>query len=339
MSFLIAEVVMQIYFKSSHEYWLFKGDANFKVGYTAPTDDERSYTLRPNHVDTAMKLTINALSFRGREIDTTRYSSVIAGLGDSVPFGAGVGDDETYSVYLDSILHANGLLGTTVLNAGVPSYNLTQTFYNLKNNVNELYHPKVITVQAANDMSLMSYYREKWSPEINWGTKFTTSWYKDGDTRCAVIYYIKNIFKKAEEENDHMAYDPSKMIIYLKNDLMPRFVSYCAENNITVIFMPIDPFYYSPVIERKNEQLEKWNDPSYIKLVKAWDEIVVAINDVLAETAKNNKNVYYLDTRSILNGHDRKDLYVDFIHYSPKGNRLVANELYKLMAEKNLIKK
>jgi lysophospholipase L1-like esterase len=90
----------------------------------------RLFDLRPNQqVFTHDKpARINALGFRGAEVETPkrgdRFRVVI--MGDSVTFGNGVGDDETYSAQLARRLGGAGSRNVEVINAGIPAYDTWQ---------------------------------------------------------------------------------------------------------------------------------------------------------------------------------------------------------------------
>ena len=52
---------------------------------------------------------------------------------------------------------------------------------------------------------------------------------------------------------------------------------------------------------------------------------------------KQVKWIFYLDTRTIMDGTDRNVTYIDFIHYSPCGNRLVAESLVDFIERRRFI--
>jgi hypothetical protein len=122
--------------------------------------------LRPNYTDPVNGITINALGFRGPLLSKELHSLIVA-LGDSVPFGAGVRDDETYPAILDTLV-GPAFSGMRVLNAGVSSYNIRQSFDRLQYDVLKHYEKqvRVVTLQAANDVSLLTWYRQAWTPEV-----------------------------------------------------------------------------------------------------------------------------------------------------------------------------
>lgn len=120
----------------------------FRVPHIEPVADRRMYSLK--HKYRSRKLNILA-GFRwpvGVEV-----AGDLVCLGDSVPFGQGVRDHETYPA----------LLGA--LNAGVSSYNIRQSLARYEIDVlGRGYSPNVVTIQAANDVSLYMELGSTWTP-------------------------------------------------------------------------------------------------------------------------------------------------------------------------------
>jgi hypothetical protein len=98
------------------------------TGLRYVSDPETLYRLAPNQVSTielasgliAPPARINALGFRGADLDATRPHILV--LGDSFTFGSGVGDDETFSARLNQ--WSGGF--ANVVNGGVPGYGVFQ---------------------------------------------------------------------------------------------------------------------------------------------------------------------------------------------------------------------
>jgi lysophospholipase L1-like esterase len=90
----------------------------------------RLFELRPSQqAFTHDKPTkINALGLRGRDVAIPKPASIyrIVVIGDSVTFGNGVGDDETYSAQLERMVRETGLRDVEVINAGIPAYDTWQ---------------------------------------------------------------------------------------------------------------------------------------------------------------------------------------------------------------------
>jgi lysophospholipase L1-like esterase len=95
--------------------------------YMAVDDEDLPYRLTPGTVieGPPHSVRVNSLGLRGPETATDPADGVerILVLGDSIVFGQGVGDDETFPARLSAELHARGRRAAEVVNGGVPGYN------------------------------------------------------------------------------------------------------------------------------------------------------------------------------------------------------------------------
>ncbi|MCI0483353.1 MAG: SGNH/GDSL hydrolase family protein [candidate division NC10 bacterium] len=118
----------------------------------------RLFDLRPNqraftHDKPAR---INGLGFRGAEVETPKPQGRfrIAVLGDSVTFGNGVGDDETYPAQLARRLHETTSQNIEVINAGIPAYDTWQHALLLEEVVLSLGPDLVVLAFYENDIAV-----------------------------------------------------------------------------------------------------------------------------------------------------------------------------------------
>ena len=119
-SVVLGEGALQIHHRVRSGHWLWEQAGGFQVNYAARVPDRREYALRPGYHDA--RTSIDELGFRASppRPDLSAGGPVIAVMGDSVPFGYGVGDDETYPHFLGRLLETHHQ-PARVLNAGVPS--------------------------------------------------------------------------------------------------------------------------------------------------------------------------------------------------------------------------
>jgi len=106
-------------------------------------------------------------------------------------------------------------------------------------------------------------------------------------------------------------------------------------HQIPVVLMPIDPFYYQTTNTEANPRLASWG--KYREYVVKWGDLIDEFNNVLKLAAKDSQWIFFLDTRPIMDGTDRRLQYIDFIHLSPEGHRLVAKVLQAYMEEHSLL--
>src|SRR5262249_19311704 len=166
ISLTLGETALQITYRVENGRWLPSDVLGFRVGYTAPVIDRREFALRAGFRDATT--TINAYGFRGRAVPPGA-PAVVAVLGESVPVGYVTSDDDTYPDLLDRLFRDHHR-AERVVNAGVPSYNFRQALDRYRIDVRPRYKPEVVVLQAANDISLLTEYRERWTPDVTWAT-------------------------------------------------------------------------------------------------------------------------------------------------------------------------
>ena len=120
------------------------------------------------------------------------------------------------------------------------------------------------------------------------------------------------------------------------NDQLDRVAADLARQDIVLILLPINPFYYQTIKRNENSSLSLWKS-SYEKYYDVWDKLFQDFNMVLAKIAANRKNVYFADTRALMDERGREGLYLDFSHYTEEGNQLVAKFLYAFIKERQLL--
>ncbi|MCA9806959.1 MAG: hypothetical protein KC476_03305 [Cyanobacteria bacterium HKST-UBA06] len=345
LALLLGEAVLQGAYYFSQGRWLWQ-PAAYKAGYVSAVADPRQYSLTPGFADPAQNVSVDAHGFR-RSPEASNLpaeASVVAMLGDSVPFGAGVGDTETYPYDVQQQLTKAGS-SLRVVNAGVPSYNMAQAIQRFYQDVLPNYpNVKVVVLQAANDISLLTYFRDEWTPDKTWAqARFNES--IEGNrqrqqpawqrwlARSAWAYYLNlafdqtryraQLFQDTAPENPYEAYNPDGMIRRVR-DQLDWFLSDCAQRHIEVLLLPVDPFYYQldPAAIETNATLPGW--PKYLNVVEGWHLLIEAFNHTLEAAAQRHANATFLDTRQDLDKRNRAELYLDFMHYTPEGNQAVA---------------
>jgi len=228
-----------------------------------------------------------------------------------------------------------------VLNAGVPSYNLRQSFDRLRLDVMRYYKkPAWVTVQAANDISLFIRYGERYTPDITWAADLkvrgTWSWVNIIALKSAIYNYAEYKIFTPPQKN-HGYYPPDRMLENVKN-VLDENLKFFSEQNIAVILMPADPFYYQIKNTNENRRLRLWAANG--RYAEQWSGLIGQYNTMLEQTAKDNrfKNIYFFDTRRIMDETDRDAMYADFFHYSRKGNERVANALFGFLGKNGLLR-
>jgi len=333
---LIAEVSLHSFFKISSGHWLWQQSA-FDIGFTAPVPDRRHYALAPGYSNSEEGVTISKSGFRGDE-NAEHSGLLIVAIGDSVPFGSGVRDDESYPAVLEKLIRTKENLDVEVLNAGVPSYNMRQSQDRLSIDVLPRVEETtrvIITVQAANDVFLLTQYKGNWTPDVTWaGIRFEGKWQKR--TISAVTYYYRDLKKKfffANTKEDHEAFPATDMLLELRRTLN-SFDTICEKISAPIVLLPINPFYYQFENTSKNASLRNWS--RWESHVNLWNTAIIDFNEELEKAAIQSDCIFFFETQPFLDQTDRDAMYLDFIHLTPEGNRLIAEQLLGFMIAKDL---
>jgi lysophospholipase L1-like esterase len=132
-------------------------------------DDRIVYELRPGVRGRFLgqELSINSLGMRGpeRQLDKSAGTFRIVGLGDSVMFGWGVAEEETYLAIFERTLRARfPERRFEVWNLAVPGYNSVQEVENFAEQADRLDPNLVLIGWVGNDMDLPNFLVERPNP-------------------------------------------------------------------------------------------------------------------------------------------------------------------------------
>ena len=246
ITLLFGEILLQVVYRVQNHAWVWEENA-FKVSYLVPVDGRRKYTLRADYYDREQNMPINARGEREtlQPLSLGESDGIIVCLGDSVPFGAGIGNDATYPYFLAQTLSNDGLR-YYVINAGVPSYNYLQSFDRLENEVMQNVNKekiRVVTLQAANDISLFLYYRENWAPDITWAdVRFNIKPFPFSNF-SAISYYLSQLISQPKGVDKEFSAD--LMLETLEHTLTSELENlFNIKNDLVVVLLPVNPFYY-----------------------------------------------------------------------------------------------
>lgn len=320
---VLGELVLQAYHRWTVGTWLVTETKAFRVTCVAPVADDREYALRPGFRDA--DVSVDALGFREHGIPgPSPGAEVVVALGDSVPFGAGVSSSDSYPAFLDRELSASGV---RVLNAGVPSYTIRQSIRRLFVDVLPHFTPRVITLQAANDVSLFARHGVRWKRTSTWaGPKFKDQLPAGWSASFAISHYSDAAAFHLRErlvERTTLASARQRMLDSIREDVAqlradPRLAG------VPIVLLPIDPFYYQEDRNR-SETLKAWK--GHERRTIPWWDLVRDINLTLQASAAPGKGLHWFDTRPVLDAAGREGLYVDWIHLGRTGASLVAKAL------------
>jgi len=323
-------IIASIIFRLTNGYWLFK-DSIFNIGYTKPITDRRQYSLREGYINRAQGITINTLGFRGAPVPINSELVYVV-LGDSIPFGSGVRDEQTYPYILDKLI--SGVCpNIRVLNAAVPSYNLRQSFDRFYLDVLKYYkNIPLVIINTAKDISLFAYFGESYNADVTWAAlRWSKAWKpKNILYKLAILNYLE----KALHREKYKCLPSAKLIENI-HKILETNLNLLKARSMTVILLPIDPFYYHvqyPI--KRNNPLKLWICKDYIN---NWKSLIDDFNAELEALSREYDNVFFLDTRYIMDEQNRDEMYLDFCHYSAKGNQIVAETFFNFLKKKQLL--
>ena len=337
---LLAEVALQIKFRVSEGTWLWQNNA-YRIHFTQPVDDRRQYALRAGYADPTKGITVNEHGFRSPTL--TFEQPWIAALGDSVPFGAGVRDEQTYAHQLNVQFESAGK-PWRVLNAGVPSYNLRQSFDRLFFDVIPKHGtPDLILIQASNDISLLTHYREEYNGELTWAEgRWENKWKRAFTSRLALGFFIEAVrtpiahkINALRGKGEDHAYHPGDAMLENVRRVMREALGKLEAEPCKVVVISHNPFYYQTAQQEKTESLSL--DKGYAAYRKSQQDLPQQFNEVIKEVCSEFSCASFFDLRAEMDAGDREGQYSDFIHYSPAGNTFVAEKIAHHLEQQGLL--
>jgi len=286
-------------------------------------DSELVARLKPGFKSEALK--INSLGFRGEEISIEKPKNIfrIVVMGDSVPFG--FLSKNSFPEELQNILNFRKPRGSPwhfeVVNTGVPGYTSWQVLKMFKKDVISLKPDLLLIYVGLNDI----WSHNPFNPKSK-ATDFI-------NTICRKVYIVKFMFKLLEH---------SQTSLFLRKDFEERkrmlesfYPAYFAENlrnivkeakkiNCKVVFLTLPT-----TLHLKNNPKKKIQFPSlgsnpelYLLLWSRYDHALKEIS--------TQEKIYLIDlVKELRKIPEASKLFMDDTHFNEKGNRTIAEVIYK----------
>ena len=341
IALLLAELAGQAAFRLGAGHWLWRDSSfstNTVIPYSIRVSDRREYALRPNYRDPARHLTIDGHGFRVTVPPPRDGERLVVNLGDSVPFGAGCcTDEDTYSSYLAQRFGQRGVrLG--VVNAGVPSYNLRQSLDRFRFDVlsdHDWKRVAAVTLVAANDVSLVTYYGRAYTPDLTWGRDRQFISRRPEWQQLASAYYLGNLYDRLVRATQSETLlpadaDPENEMLRHVGAMLRSELAVFQQHSVPVVLLSINPFYYQTQHQDRNQSLRVLKEMYGGGLPpqeQEWSSLINRMNDMLRQVSRDLPNVSFLDTRPAFDASDRDGLFADYIHFTPPGSQLTADLL------------
>ncbi|MBI1858223.1 MAG: SGNH/GDSL hydrolase family protein [Candidatus Melainabacteria bacterium] len=263
-------------------------------------------------------LTTNSQGFRSNEIDENKKQIIV--LGDSVAWGIGVGDKETFPYYLEKMVSN---LGYQVSNLAVSGYDIGQYYLFLKRHINKFNNLKQVILVICTDND-----PEGTGMNYDYGKRKPLFRVKNDDlilTNSSIKKYcLRNLFSKSFFLSRLESYEGviGTILSKLSGD------KYLSEHELRTVSLLLFQRIYD-LVSSHGAKLLIVLSPSKDDFVKKsysleWLEIVC--NNV---TKKDFQCLDYIGTLK-KEKQEPSGIYLpsDQVHYSKKGNILLAQTVY-----------
>jgi len=285
----------------------------------------RGFSLKPGFSDGVY--TVDEKGFRenglpGKKTVVSAEKKIILTLGESTTFGWGVQDHETYPAHLARLFSEKN--GVKVINGGVPSYTTSQVLIFLR----EILEKKVIKP----DLILINIlWNDIWYSTIrNWHPDILVyqqqPWWLSFLTTHSRFCHLLVMGAATNQEKVNMV-NQKALRQYEKN--IEEMIQVCRQENILLAFVtpPFDADHMPE--EGLNEFHVRYTKDFFIQTAETYAQ-------QLHMLAKSNKVSIITHQLDITHLHQRS-LFLDALHPTPKGNALMARDIYNYIKNKDML--
>ncbi len=268
--------------------------------------------------------TVNAKGFRsnGPRTEVMDGQRVILALGESTTFGWQVRDNETYPAYLNGLFSPEDKV--CVINGGVPSYTSSQVRVTLEENLADgSIEPDLILICILwNDIWYSTI--KNWHPDI-------LIYQKLPDWLASAAQYSRFVWAWvmgfSTREKDKNVFNESALVQYGQN--IEKMIRLCQQKNVPVAFV-MPPFDADHMPESGLNEFHVVYDKSFfIQTAMKYVDRLKAI----AEKYNVPVMAHGLDLRFL----NQKELFLDALHPTARGNMMMAKDIFTVLQDKNII--
>ena len=330
--FISVEVTAQILYRIRYGQFVWQEvTKRFTVkSFTRLATDSRHVTIIPNFSDPkyfGFGISTDAYGFRRGAQTTKPDCPNVVFIGDSVPFGWGVPDQDSIPSKLFELLR-NANDPRCVVNAAIPSYSLFQAVARFEYEIMGKFKIDSVYLQIYDPVRQFVRFGAKWRPDMDFTTEPAGALIKQKPEYIASIAVARNAL--------------------VQFGVLARY-NYYYENFNSADKHSLDG--YRLEIRRKLEHLHDLTVQADVKQLivapvtvpsgayqqlREEDRIAIeAINDQLRQFAKRHEDTTFLDTIGLLKSYPDVDMFLDeCCHMTERGNDLVAGELTKILIRK-----
>lgn len=267
-------------------------------------------------------LSSNSHGFRSAEIDQNKKQIIV--LGDSIAWGFGVSDTETFPYYLDKLVSNSGY---QVSNLAVSGYDVGQYYLFLKRHLNKFNNLKlvIVVIFARNDLlctgSNVCVNKRKPLFEIRNDDLILTS-------NNIKKYCLRNLFSKSYFLSGYAPYEGA--IGSFLSKISGDKISDARKSTKTLLFL----------LQKIHELVLRHGAELLVVLSPSIEDFIERSSTYnIFEYIFNNlrvKHLNYINYIEILKKVDQKELsslYLDEGHYTKKGNLFLAETIYDYLCQ------
>ena len=282
-------------------------------------DDERYFTHKKNYAysksksdaDGVWSLTTDEHGFRA---GTHKYGSQqqnIVFLGDSVPFGWGVGDDETVpSKFYRFLEQVEDEPSYGVVNGAIPSYSLYQAIKRYDYEIRHTLPVKYIVLQTYDPVNQFEKFGRQWHKNLNWYTQRWAAVSTPPLLKYSALYWLltesrRFVSNPELDPNDRIAFDNFQAENIASLDELHALL---RADEVGLILLPV-------TVPEAAKQ----------KKSAARQAAIAAHNETLKDYAAAHPDVYFFDVEAYLYQYGADDVFIDSCcHLSEVGATLQA---------------
>ncbi len=281
-------------------------------------DDRRYYVPKKNyryvHPGSQTVFTFDENGFREGLHTYSVDKNNIVFLGDSVPFGWKINDDQTLpSKFYELLAEGHTQAPYGVINAAVPSYSLDQAVQRYKRDIHRQFPVSHIFLQVYAPVPQFEAFGREWHRDLNWYTTQRLDAPPYPIFEYSALYWLITESKRAViSQNRGLRLDDSVASERFEAGnirSLDQLRALAEEDGAQLILQPV-------------------NIPKYAGENEIHKAAIRKFNEILKSYAEAHPDVYYFEVRSYLHDFNSTELFIDkCCHLSETGTELQANFL------------
>lgn len=285
-----------------------------------PVTDERFFTLKENYAYTTSKtrspetwsLETDERGFRVGPSYTPDQKNIVF-LGDSVPFGWDLANDETVPAKFSALLQSGQPEPPYgVINAAIPSYALYQAIQRYQHEIHGQLPVKYVILQTYDPVSQFERFGRGWNRNLNWYTQKSATEPAFVFLKYSALYWLFSAGRRvltgqemALDVHDELAIEQFKAENIAA---LAELYASLQEDKASLILLPATVPQAEKLQKRETRQVA-----------------IATFNQLLQTYAASQPDVYFFDVESYLYQFDEAEVFLDkCCHLTKIGSALQA---------------